>query len=516
MDLIKKNIHMDRTRTEAVKQFALEDDVNIPDQKPDVNTLNLEKGEVVVEEIRPGTDSIHVKGYLKFNILYHTTEDGSTLAALEGSLPFEEKINLTGATSTDTVSAEGTLEDLTVGMINSRKLNVQSLITLSVWIDELYDEEIPTALHGDEKVEHRRIPLEVTQIAICKNDIFRLKEEVSLPSGYPNIYRILWDTVSLGDMEFKAMDEKIAISGDVHLFLLYEGEGENHPVRSYETIIPLSGSLDCHGCREGMLPDIRYHLGQKEISVRPDFDGEERCVGLDLVLEIAIRMYEEEKLDMITDVYGVTSEVETVSHETVLRRLLSRITGKTKLTEHVSLPESNVLQLLHSEGSVTIEQQSIIENGIQLSGELALKVMYITGDDETPYRCTEVMIPYQYTLEIPEIKPQDMGRVHPEVEQLQIAMLDGEEMDVKAILSFSTVVFQNIPVKIISQITQAPLDTVKMGNLPGMAVYMVKEGDNLWNIGKKYYVPVDSLRELNQLDSDEVKPGQKLLIVKEG
>ena len=55
-----------------------------------------------------------------------------------------------------------------------------------------------------------------------------------------------------------------------------------------------------------------------------------------------------------------------------------------------------------------------------------------------------------------------------------------------------------------------------MGNLPGMAVYMVKEGDNLWNIGKKYYVPVDSLRELNQLDSDEVKPGQKLLIVKEG
>ena len=43
---------------------------------------------------------------------------------------------------------------------------------------------------------------------------------------------------------------------------------------------------------------------------------------------------------------------------------------------------------------------------------------------------------------------------------------------------------------------------------------MVKEGDNLWNIGKKYYVPVEGLRQLNALDSDEVKPGQKLLIVK--
>lgn len=43
---------------------------------------------------------------------------------------------------------------------------------------------------------------------------------------------------------------------------------------------------------------------------------------------------------------------------------------------------------------------------------------------------------------------------------------------------------------------------------------MVKAGDNLWNIGKKYYVPVDNLREINELSSDELKPGQKMLIVK--
>ncbi len=45
---------------------------------------------------------------------------------------------------------------------------------------------------------------------------------------------------------------------------------------------------------------------------------------------------------------------------------------------------------------------------------------------------------------------------------------------------------------------------------------MVKNGDNLWNIGKRYYVPVESLRELNALESDELKAGQKLLIVKGG
>ena len=36
MELIKRNIHMDRVRTQAVMQFTLEDDVNIPENKLDI------------------------------------------------------------------------------------------------------------------------------------------------------------------------------------------------------------------------------------------------------------------------------------------------------------------------------------------------------------------------------------------------------------------------------------------------------------------------------------------------
>ena len=139
---------------------------------------------------------------------------------------------------------------------------------------------------------------------------------------------------------------------------------------------------------------------------------------------------------------------------------------------------------------------------------------FVTGEDEAPYGSAQANIPYQYTLEVPDIAPEDMGEVRAEVEQLQVTMLDGEEMDVKAVLSFSTVVFKTIPVELISAVNVSELDSGKMSSLPGMVVYMVKDGDNLWNIGKKYYVPVDALRELNGLDSDELKAGQKLLIVK--
>ena len=514
MELIRRNIHMDRTRVQAVTQFTLEDDVNLPENKPDIAALNLEKGEILIDEIKPGTDFVTVRGRFVFVVLYHTMEEGSNLVVMDGKIPFEEKINIQGVVPADAVTVNGETEDITLGMINSRKLNIQSLITMTARVEELYDEEAPIGIHGDEKMEYRRMPLNLAQIAICKNDIFRLKEEVALPSNYPNIFQILWSHISLGDVEFKVMEEKITISGDIHLFILYEGEGEDHPCRCFETTIPFSGVLECHGCREGMLPDIRYHLGQQELSVRPDFDGEERTVGLDLVLDIAIRIYEEEKLEIISDIYGVSKEITTVTHRANLRRLLSKVTGKTKVTDHIHVSGGTVLQLLHSEGSVSLEQRSTVENGILLQGSVLVKVMYITGEDESPYGSVQARIPYQYTLEVPDISPEDMGEVHGEVEQLQATMLDGEEMDVKVVLSFSTVVFQNVPVDLISQVNVSELDSGKMSSLPGMVIYMVKEGDNLWNIGKKYYVPVDALRELNALESDELKTGQKLLIVK--
>jgi hypothetical protein len=516
---------MDRVRTEASNQISLEDDMNIPESKPDVSTINFEKGSVVIDEVKPSTDQVNVKGKLLFSILYHTNEGGSSLVTLDGKIPFEEKINMQGTDGTDAVIVDGDLEDLSINLINSRKLSCQSVVNLNARVEELYDEVMPIDIAPNEianlapdkaPIEYRKTPMDLAQIAIDKNDIFRVKEEITLPANYPNIYRLLWNCVSLRDVEFKVIQGKINLQGDIHLFALYEGEGEDRSIRSFETVIPFNGTLECYGCRDGMIPDIRYCLGQQEIAVRPDLDGEERNLSMELTIDICIKLYEEEKVEVLSDIYGVTQEVEAVKNPANLRKLLAKVTGKSKLAEHVHINGSNppILQLLHSEGKVTLDHQEITSNGIELSGSLQIQVMYVTGDDDYPYAGIQEQIPYHYTLEVPGIKQEDVSKIHAEVEQLQVNMLDGEDMDVKAILVFHTTVFQNVPMDLIESVNIAPLDNAKLGKLPGMCVYTVKAGDNLWNIGKQYYVSVESLKNTNNLTGDELTPGQKLLIIK--
>lgn len=519
MELIKKNIHMDRIKCRSTAQVSLEEDINIPDNRPDVSTLIYEKGHVQIEEVKPTEDHVSIRGRLLFSVLYQTKEEGQKLVCVEGKIPFEEQLYMEGVRATDAVTVKAMLEDLSVSMINSRKLSVQALFGLKAWAEELYDEEAPVDLYFDETaapMEYRKRKMDVAQVAIQKNDIFRIREEITMPQNYPNIFNIIWESVTLDEVEFKPLQENISIQGDLHVFVLYEGEGEEMPIRAFETVIPFSGTVECHGCSENMITDINYEIGHCELEVRPDFDGEERMLGLELVLDLAMKLYEEETVEVISDIYGVTKEVESLEKEAELKQLLMRINGKSKVTDRMKIKDASarVLQILHSKGEVQIDSQQITDEGILVEGTVAVQNLYITGDDAAPYNCAKGMIPFAYTLEVPGISPMDSFKLHAEVGQMQVVMVDSEEMDVKVIVEFRAVVFRNLPQRLISDIKITDLDMAKVNELPGMVVYVVQPEDNLWNIGKQYYVPVEKIKAVNDLTSDEIRPGEKLLIVK--
>lgn len=516
MDLVKKNIHMDYTKASVVSQLVLEEDINLSDTKPDINCICLEKGAVIIDEVKPYNDSVIVRGRLVFAVLYHTDEEDRSLAVMEGKLPFEEKVNVQGLDSGDTVKAEGCVEDLSVGIINSRKLSIQSVVNLDIRAEGIYDEEVPIALSGPQKAEYRKKPMEVAQIAVCKNDIFRIREEISLPSNYPNLFRILWSTLIPDDVEIRPLEEKLSIQGELRILLIYEcDEGRVH---SLETSVPINGTIECHGCRDHMIPDITCHMGQQELNIRPDNDGEERMISLEAMLELKLKLYEETTVEIITDVYGVKNEVSTMEKEASLKRLLTRTNVKHKLAEHVRISDknSNILQLMHCEGSVHQDTVQVSENMVSAKGMVQLQILYISTDDGKPYDVLKAGIPYKYDMEIPGIQTQDIYEVQADLEQLQVTILDGEELDVKAVLAFHIIVFRKQDCNLISGISAAAPDTKKLASLPGMAVYVVKPGDNLWSIGKKYYLPVERIKKLNDLTGEELRPGQKLLLVKAG
>ncbi len=50
---------------------------------------------------------------------------------------------------------------------------------------------------------------------------------------------------------------------------------------------------------------------------------------------------------------------------------------------------------------------------------------------------------------------------------------------------------------------------------PGITGYVVQAGEELWDIAKRFYTTVGTIMEMNHMEKEEVKEGDRLLIIKE-
>lgn len=513
MELIKKNIHMDRIKCKAGAQITLEDDRNVPDQKPDMERIILRRGELKTEEIKAAEDHVNVKGKLEFGILYATGE--GTVSRMDGQLPFEEQIYMEGVRNGDAVEVRPELEDMSIEMINSRKISARSLFSLNLSVEELYDEEIAVELYHEEPIETKKKLLPVAEIAIQKKDILRFKEEIEMPQSFPNIFEIIWEDVAIVGLTFEALNGQIAAQGEIQVFLLYEGEGEERPLKCYEKIIPFREVMECQGSSEAQIPDISWRISHKEIEVRTDFDGEERVACLDLVLDLDMKLYEETQIEMLADVYGVSRDVQAITKRGSFNRLLLRSMGKTKLTEQVKLSAGapDIAEVCHSSGKVMIDSMELTEDGVELAGTLTVEVLYLAGE-EMGLASFQAQLPFRYELEAAGISSACRYQVSPALEQLTAAGLSSGELDIKAVIGFDLLGLGSAEEDTITDISMTEPDMDVIKNLPGIVAYIAKEGDDLWDLGKKYYVPLEQIREMNHLSADRLKAGEKILIVR--
>lgn len=515
MELEKRKIYMDRMKYKAGTQIALEDDRNLQDNKPDIARILGQKGYIRLEELKPAPDHVTMRGKLYYKVLYQSDE-GQEVCSVEGSIPFEEQVHMDGLKADELVQARWELDDMTIGMINSRKLSVQAVACFELFVEELYEEQVPVQLPGgagDMGIECRRKVLDVAGITVLKKDIFRIREEMELPQNCPNIESLIWENIELSELEFKAVEEKILVKGEVRAFFLYAPQGEDAGVRVFSTAIPISGSVDCQGCSEDLITDIRYQVSQQEIEVQEDFDGERRVISLEMTLDLYMKLYREEKIEILSDCYGLQKEVRLERQETEYRTMMTRCSGKYRLSEEVSaegVPAG--AKLLYYQACVQKEGQQQREEGIEILGAVDADFLLQDENDGKFYRL-HAGIPFKYLLETSGITAADFCNLRIRLENLTVAGA-GESWEVKGILSFEMSAFHRAKEEMIREIELCEPDAEKYRKTPGMVGYVVKRGDSLWDIGKRYMVSLDSLKEMNHLSRDEVHAGDKMLIIR--
>ncbi len=522
MELIKKIIHMNRNKGNFTSQITVDEDFNFSENKPDMGRIVMEHSHGVLESVRGGEEQVEIKGYLEFEMLY-LVEGSDVLESFQGSIPFTETVNCSGVTSGDMVSAHLDVEDFAIHMVNSRKLRVNAVVLLCVEAKEIRDAFLATGIMEgakDASVSQLQKELETMQLQVSRGDIYRVREEIELGNNKPNMKRILWKNLSLRGVEVKTSSEQVALRGELLLFLIYEGEEEHIPLQWMEKSIHFSGEIPVSGCTPELIPNVRVDIMSGEVEVRPDGDGEMRGLVVEAVLQLDMNLYAEESVTVLNDVYIPSAQVIPELEDAYFDRLIQKNNAKCKINDTISLGEgSKLLQICHSVGEVKLDRVTRTGDGLLFEGGIVLQLLYMSSDDTMPLRLHKTAIPFSYTMDVPggtlgDSMPQ--FQVNPGLEQLSTVMLGNDEVEIRGIVSLDTIIWQSILESVMVSVKEEPLSLEVLEDMPGIVGYYVGEQDTLWSIAKQFYTSMESIKITNGLTGDVVRPGDRLLIVKEG
>ena len=288
MELKKEDVQVLRKKSESVTQVTFDADYNVPDIKPDIGRMIQNKGDISIDEIRLNDGHAFLKGDLYVDLLY--VEDGEgRVCSLKAVLPMEETLNLEGIANGDKMCLKWEIEDLSLHLIHSRKLNIKAVVTLVASVDELTGIRLPESI-DDDTVSVKKKNMKLLSLSVHKKDTLRLKEEITLASNKPNIADLLWYTMEIRGLDLRPEEDIVKAKGELAVFAMYTGDDEDNAVQWIEHSIPFSGQVECNGCTSEMIPNIETAVINQSLEIKPDADGEERILQADVVLELDMKL----------------------------------------------------------------------------------------------------------------------------------------------------------------------------------------------------------------------------------
>ena len=515
MELKQNLIHRKYDKARARNQITIGDDYSLAEGKPDLARILQTKPEMIVDEVHTEKGKIKIQGKLKVWVLYLADRSEELASCLETEFPFDEILYMEGAANGDHLKIGWNIEELQVEIIHPGKLGVRALVTLygEIAADETI--MITEGITGAEGICTKGGEMTFAEPVLEQKASYRIRDEVVLPANKPNVQTILWKELQLRGLDLRIQEGRIAIKGEILFWVIYQPESESGKIQWMEQSIPFHGTVDVEGITPEMFGVPEAEVSCQNIELKPDYDGEMRLFQIEMQIELQLQAYEERICKCLVDAYS-TKELITLQTQEVLFHKL-RMCNQTKCrveAQRAVTEEASIVQILGNQSRILNKRTKRTEQGILWEGTLEVQVVYLTANEEHPLGSMTVMVPCSQLIEIPEIGEEDLWKVSELPEQLFINVIDGLKLEVRGVIGLNACVLEQCRLQNVMEIKTESYDPQEQKKRPGMMIHFVQPNETLWEIAKKHRSTMEDLQRENELTTEEIVAGQKLIIMK--
>jgi len=512
LELERGMIRIEQVMGEEMTQAVVEEDIVVPDSKPDIQKVLSINGEVVITDKQVLDNRVEVNGVINTRILYASPEGDQPLYYMEGNFGVMQQIDVPGVESRMDTEVHAEIEHIDFTLVNSRKLNVKCVLNFSGKVSDRSQIDVIKEIRGVQDVQVLKDYIEVSDIVGENSSHTTVRQEFELPADKPPVREILKTDVTVGQRDSRITEDRVNIQGIINISTLYIGEDEENSINHVKYQIPFSNYIEIAGIMPGMKDVMRYSAEDYYSTVKENAEGQKNIIEHEVVVKAEGKVETTQQMEVMVDAYSPSLQLNVRKSNLKLRKSMDNIIEDINVKEEIDLPEEcpEIEEICDVEATPLLTDFEISEGFLIIEGLLVVKMLYITDSIDEKVYIHEDEIPFRHSIELPGGNYQMDIDVDLYMEDLQYRSLDADLVEIRGRIKTQVEISQTFDKEVMIDVEEEEGEKYPEANI---VVYVVQPGDSLWNIAKKYNTTIEELVKINDIeDPDVLIPGEKLII----
>ena len=501
----KKNVCIKKIITREIKKIELNEDVIIPDIKPDILKPIDESGNICIYKKEVLDGKIKIDGTVNIYLIYLADSEKENIRGINTTIDFKEIFDCKEAKDTMKLEEKLKIKSIDCRVLNGRKISIRVEIEATI---VLYINEYINIVNNIENVED--VQKIIKKVKINSNIGYNTaktyaKETIKIEQS-DELAEILKLDVNIINKDTKVSYNKVLAKADAEVKIMYLTE--DNRIRNIDEKIPIMGFIEMTNISENDICDVSYTI--KNILVKPNSE-DEHSIYVEIELELTCNAFNEENIEIIEDLYSPNRNLNYISNN------IKTIVKKENKDAIYDIKEKVQIQELPGERVHNISLEPVLNKAkisndkILFEGDLKTDIM-LSANNESTIELVTKNIPFMYEMGYDGITEDSKIDVNIYA-SMQNFKVEDSNIEINATLCFEVSRFEELNLNIIEDVTE---DENECESSPySMTIYFVKQGDSLWKIAKKFKSTVDAIAKLNDIEeTGKIDIGMQLFIPK--
>lgn len=502
----KELLALNETLFEGCQEQPIDLDFSLPDYCPDIQKILKCCIVPKIHSKNISADRLDVDGVASVKLLYIDSVR-MCVRCCENSVPFSSSFNLGDVSQNAVVLTKTKVEYVNCRALSPRRLDIHGAFSVCVKVLSKEMREVGSYVDSDDIMQKQDI-VEVSNVVGIGQQQFTQEEKLDLDKPDVRVESILRSSINVTTDECKVVSNKVIVKGQATVRVLYISDIDSCDMQTIEYTLPINQIVDVDSAEEGNVCESKLELLSYDININQEMDEESSFV-LDMRLVATTVVYEQSEVKVLADAYSNTYDTDMTSQQIKLPKYMTSVNDTHVDKSAFELSDKGVSSVIDIWSDVASVTATPNEDGIEFKGKFNICVLAKDNEDETFY--SERVVDFTHEHKLPESIPNILCDADIDVSSVNYR-INGDNLEVRSEVKLSCPVYQMNHYKSIDSIFANEEKPRQRDTSSALVVYYADEGENVWDIARKYCTSMDLINDENDLTEEVLSEPRMLLI----